>query len=118
MFFTPLLDQPLSQLRNYQGVNPRPTDFDSYWDESLQELNTLDLQIELIPNNTLPLQNAECFDLWFTGTGGARIHAHYIRPKKIESPAPAILAFHGDTKVSCFLRKPLDEFEKSLEVGP
>jgi len=93
----PLLDKPLSELHVYQGINPRPTDFDSYWDESLQELDALDPQVQLIPNLQLPLRNAECFDLWFTGVGGARIHAHYVRPKNLKNPAPAILSFHGYT---------------------
>ena len=93
----PILDKPLPELHSYQGINPRPADFDAYWDESLRELDQLDPQVELIPNRTLPLRNAECFDLWFTGVGGARIHALYVRPARLEKPAPAILSFHGYT---------------------
>ena len=93
----PLIDKPLSELRAYQGINPRPEDFDSYWDDSLRELDGIDPKVELIPNDTLPLRNAQCFDLWFTGVGGARIHAKYARPAKLDGPAPAILSFHGYT---------------------
>ncbi len=93
----PLVDKPLSELLVYLGINPRPSDFDAYWDESLRELDALDPQVELRRNDTLPLRNAECYDLWFTGAGGARVHAKYLRPAKIESPAPAVLAFHGYT---------------------
>lgn len=91
----PIVDKPLSELQTYQGINPRPADFDSYWDDSLRELDALDPQVELKRNDTLPLRNAECFDLWFTGVGGARIHAKYVRPLKMNGPAPAVLAFHG-----------------------
>ena len=93
----PIVDKPLSELHTYNGMNPRPVDFDSYWEESLGELDKLSPEVELIPNNTIPLQNAQCFDLWFTGVGGARVHAKYMRPKQIAGRAPAILAFHGYT---------------------
>lgn len=91
----PLIDLPLADLRTYQGINPRPADFDAYWDESLRELDALDPQVELVPNPTIPLRNGQCFDLWFTGVGGARIHAKYLRPAKLDKPAPAVLGFHG-----------------------
>ena len=28
----PLIDFPLETLRTYKGLNPRPADFDAYWD--------------------------------------------------------------------------------------
>lgn len=90
-------DKPLPELRKYTGINPRPADFDQYWDESLAELDAVDPQVELIPNDTLPLSNSECFDLWFTGVGGARVHAKYVRPRGLKTPAPAVLFFHGYT---------------------
>jgi len=37
---------------------------------------------------------AECFDLWFTGVGGARLYAKYLRPAG-PGPHPAVLQFHG-----------------------
>ena len=93
----PLIDKPLHELRVYGGINPCPPDFDAYWDDSLRELDAVDPQVELRRNDTLPLSNAECFDLWFTGVGGARIHAKYVRPRGLAAPAPAILSFHGYT---------------------
>ncbi len=93
----PLIDKPLSELKTYQGVNPRPADFDAYWDDSLRELDRVDPRVELIPNDTTGARNAECFDLWFTGVGGARVHAKYLRPRKTKGKHPAILIFHGYT---------------------
>ena len=93
----PLIDKPLAELHSYLGINPRPADFDPYWDDSLGELDKVDAQIELRRNDTLPLRNAECFDLWFTGVGGARVYAKYLRPKHLTGRAPAIVAFHGYT---------------------
>ena len=40
---------------------------------------------------------AELYDLYFTGVGGARVHAKYLRPKAVGKPHPAIVFFHGYT---------------------
>lgn len=93
----PLIDKPLSELQVYAGVNPRPADFDAYWDASLRELDAAELRAELVRNDTIAPRNAECFDLWFTGVGGARVHAKYLRPRRTKGKHPALLMFHGYT---------------------
>lgn len=90
----PLIDMTMPQLLEYQGRNPRPADLDSYWEKSLAEMRALDPRIELRPFN-LQSRTAECFDLYFTGVGGARVHAKYLRPKNAPEPHPAIVFFHG-----------------------
>ncbi len=90
----PLIDMPLEQLYDYQGRNPRPADFDAYWDKALAEMRAVDPQVELVPH-TLEAPFAECFHLYFTGVGGARVHAKYLRPKNATEPHPAVLMFHG-----------------------
>ena len=50
--------------------------------------------MELQPHG-LPAVAAECFDLYFTGVGGARIHAKYLRPARRDEPHGAVLMFHG-----------------------
>lgn len=89
-------DLPFEQLKEYQGINPRPSDFDSFWDESLAEMRSVDPQVELIPAE-FQAPNVECFHLFFTGVGGARIHAKFLRPANASAPHPAILMFHGYT---------------------
>jgi len=92
----PLIDKPLPELYAYQGRNPRPADFDAYWDEALRELDATDPQPELIPSTAIAPQNSEVFDLWFNGVGGARIYAKYLRPKnRSAGKCPAVLQFHG-----------------------
>lgn len=90
----PTVDMPLDQLREYQGRNPKPENFESFWDASLAEMRALDPQVELVP---VPIKSrfADCFDLFFTGTSGARVHAKVVRPKNIQQPSPAVLLFHG-----------------------
>ena len=90
----PLIDKPLAELRTYTGRNPRPADFDSFWDTSLAEMKALDARVELNPARfTAP--GVDCFDFFFTGVGGARVHAKYLRPKSAPEPHPAVVIFHG-----------------------
>lgn len=92
----PLIDMPLEQLEKFQGRNPRPADFDTYWDSALAEMRAVEANVELIP---APFQvpGAECFDLYFTGVRGARVHAKYVRPAQATTPHPAAVMFHGYT---------------------
>jgi cephalosporin-C deacetylase len=92
----PVFEMPLEELRRYQGINPRPEDFEEYWRRALGELQGRDEEFELIPAE-FQSAAAECFDLYFSGVGGARIHAKYLRPKAAAKPHPALLLFHGYT---------------------
>ncbi|MHB9132881.1 MAG: acetylxylan esterase [Armatimonadota bacterium] len=90
----PLVDMPLEQLLTFEGRNPCPADIDEYWDAALAEMHAIDPQIELVPAE-FQVPFADCFDLFFTGVGGARIHAKYLRPKHADTPHPAVVQFHG-----------------------
>jgi cephalosporin-C deacetylase len=89
-----LFDMPYEQLLTYQGSNPLPDDFDAYWERALEEMRAVDPQVELVPA-TFQVPFAECLDMYFTGVGGARIHAKLVRPKAASRPHPAVLMFHG-----------------------
>jgi cephalosporin-C deacetylase len=93
----PVLDKPLAELREYRGINPKPADFDAFWSRALAELDATDPQPELIPSTVLQASGVETFDLFFTGVGGARIYAKYLRPSAPAKPSPALLLFHGYT---------------------
>lgn len=89
-----MFDMPLEELYEYQGCNPRPADFDAFWEHSLAEMRALEPQVELVPA-AFQAPFAECAHLYFTGVGGARVHAKLIRPKEVKGPHPAVLMFHG-----------------------
>ncbi len=93
----PLIDKPLAELKTYAGLNPRPADFDAYWAAALKELDATDPKPELVPSKEIHPRNSDAFDLWFTGVGGARVYAKYLRPKKSSGKNPAVLQFHGYT---------------------
>jgi cephalosporin-C deacetylase len=92
----PLIDMPLDELRKYQGRNPRPADFNEYWDKALAQMRAIDPKVELVKSD-FQVPFAECFDLRFTGVEGARIYAKYLRPKDAAKKHPAVVQFHGYT---------------------
>ena len=89
-------DLPITELRAYGGKNPRPADFDSFWDNGLTEMRSIDPNVEWVAAE-FQAPNVECFHLFFTGVGDARVHAKLLRPANAPSPHPALLLFHGYT---------------------
>ena len=79
---------------NVRGRNECPKDFESYWQRALSEMRGTGTEFELEPAGP-KLPFAECFEMWFTGTGGARIHARLARPKLTGCKMPLVLRFHG-----------------------
>ena len=79
-----VFDFPLSKLKTYEGINPKPADFEEYWERGLREIETIDPQVQLTPA-AFCHPTLDCFDLTFTGAHGARIHAKYVRPKNFRA---------------------------------
>jgi len=91
----PAIDMPLDKLKGYFGSSPCPADIDAYWDAALAEMKSVKPDVRLeAPDFVAP--HAECFDLYFTGTGGAKVHAKYLRPRG-GGKFPCVLQFHGYT---------------------
>lgn len=92
----PILDMPLEKLYEYGGRNEKPEDFDAYWDRAIAEMEALGTGCELV-KSAFQAPGAECYDLWFTGVGGARVHAKFLKPAHTAGKIPAVLMFHGYT---------------------
>lgn len=90
----PQLDFPLERLKNYTGINSCPEDVDAYWDAALKELDAHDFAVNR-KKAAFQTDFAEAFDITFTGLGGARVYAKYLRPRGKSRANPAILKFHG-----------------------
>ena len=87
----PVVDKPLSELKEYMGINPCPSDFQQYWEESLAEMKSLDKNVTLTPS-WFKSPVADCYDMYFTGVHGARVYAKLLKPKKIEGKCPAVVS--------------------------
>lgn len=88
-------ERSLPELQAYEGSSPRPKDFDQYWERALSDLDAQPLDYELVPAD-FTSELAECYHLYFTGVGGARVHCKYVRPKNTElKKGPGVVMFHG-----------------------
>ncbi len=90
----PMVDLPLEELKKYLGKNPRPDDIDEYWNNNLKLLDDIDPEVELIKVD-FPSPYAEAYHLYYTSVNGARVHAKFLKPKRVEGKLPALLEFHG-----------------------
>lgn len=88
-------EMSIEELNTYMGRSPKPDDFDSYWERALGELEAQGLDYELVPA-AFQTEQAECFHLYFTGVGGARIHCKMARPRQqADRKGPGFAIFHG-----------------------
>jgi len=78
----------------YEGGNPRPADFDEFWNSSLAELDGIRPDANFKAYE-FPCTVADAYELTFTSAKGARIYAKFMKPKNICGKAPAVLHFHG-----------------------
>lgn len=91
----PKTDLPLAELLEYRGATPRPHDFDDYWARAIAEVAAAPLD-HRIKKADFGTDKVECSHLYFTGAGGAELHAQISRPITAgETPCPVMLCFHG-----------------------
>ena len=85
--------EELSQFDDYHGVMGCPDDFDSFWERRMAEADLVQLSYELVPDASRTNGSCSCYDLWFKGMEGARLHARVLMPA--QKTPPAVLQFHG-----------------------
>ena len=90
----PAIDMGVEELFKYGGSTPCPKDIDKYWDDAIDEMNLVKHEARFIKKE-YPSKNADMYDLYYTGTKNARIHAKVAIPKDIDGKIPAVLMFHG-----------------------
>jgi cephalosporin-C deacetylase len=90
----PLIDMPLEELKHYMGSSPKASDIDDFWDNELAQMRRMDPQLHL-EEADFQVPFATCYHMTFIGSGGAKIYSKLIKPKHIETKAPAVIRFHG-----------------------
>ena len=90
----PVFEMPMEKLREYTGCSPRPSDFDRYWAQALAEGQATGLEYTMTPA-AFQAPGVECFDLWFIGVRGAKIHCLFLRPVEVKGKLPGVAVFHG-----------------------
>lgn len=89
----PIFEMPVPDLFEYPGTNPRPRDFDAYWERAVAQMQALGTDCTM-ESSEFVAQGVRCSHLWFTGVGGARVYAKLLLPEG-RKDCPALLRFHG-----------------------
>ncbi|QDB78337.1 acetylxylan esterase [Georgenia sp. 311] len=90
----PLFDLDAARLPDYRPDVAEPADFDDFWARTLAETRAHDLAVEAVPVDA-HLRLVDAFDLTFSGFGGHRVKAWYLRPAGTDEPLPAVVEYLG-----------------------
>ncbi len=89
-----LVDLPEAQLREYQGSQFEPKDFDAFWRATLGEAYSLDLALSRRPVES-QLATIDVFDVSFAGFGGQEVKAWLRVPRSVPKPLPVVVQYAG-----------------------
>lgn len=90
----PLFDMSLEQLQTYQPSRYEPADFDVFWNKTLEDARSYDLNaiFDLVD---FGLSTVDTYDVTFAGFDGQAVKGWYIAPKSVNSPLPAVVEYIG-----------------------
>ena len=93
----PLIDMPLDRSCAYQGRNPRPADFDAFWDGGARETARPDPRAGAEPARLERAATPNASTCGSRGSAGAGPRRSTSRPAAGGETHPAVLMFHGYT---------------------
>jgi len=91
----PWFDQPLDQLREYRTDTAEPPDLDLWWQGRLDQARAAARSPTLTRYVAEIYAPVEVYDAEFSGAGGDRIRAWYLRPAGADGHTPAVVNFIG-----------------------
>ncbi|MBO0517775.1 acetylxylan esterase, partial [Streptomyces beijiangensis] len=89
-----LFDLSPDQLRSYRSQSVEPADFDQFWDKTLSEARSHDLDARFEPVDT-GLSGVDVFDVTFAGFGGHPVKGWFVVPSGTTEPLPVVVQFIG-----------------------
>jgi len=91
----PWFDLPLDQLREYRTDTAEPPGLDQWWQQRLEAARAAAIPPRLILHEADIYAPVRVYDTEFSGAGGDRIKAWYLRPADAGDNAPAVVTFIG-----------------------
>ena len=91
----PWFDLPLEQLREYRTETAEPPDLDLWWQQQLDGARGAAREPVLTRHEAELYAPLEVYDTEFSGAGGDRIRAWYIRPAGAHGQTPVVVKFIG-----------------------
>lgn len=89
-----LFDMPLEKLPEYLPDRNEPANFDTFWNQTLEEARNAADTPEFTPVD-YGLRTIESFDVTFSGYGGQRIKGWLQLPRDRSGPLPCIVEYLG-----------------------
>jgi len=91
-----LFDMPLEELKNYKPDLTKESDFEDFWDKTIEESKAQPLNAKLNPVD-YPVEQVKVYDLFFDGFKNSRIYGRYVLPKEVskDNKVPVIVMYHG-----------------------
>jgi cephalosporin-C deacetylase len=91
----PWFDLPLEQLRDYRTETAEPPDLDLWWQQQLDGARAAAREPVLTRHEADLYAPLEVYDTEFSGAGGDRIRAWYIRAAGAHGQTPVVVKFIG-----------------------
>ena len=91
----PWFDLPLEQLRQYRTETEEPPELDNWWQLRLAQARTQTREPGLTRYEADIYAPVEVYDAEFSGAGGDRIRAWYLRPAEADERTPVVVKFIG-----------------------
>ncbi|MGD0610899.1 MAG: acetylxylan esterase [Anaerolineales bacterium] len=88
------IDLPLEQLREYKPDRQEPTDFDAFWQETIDQARKFPLAAYFEPVD-YRLQTLETYDVTFNGYGGQPVKGWLLLPRQHDKPLPCVVEYIG-----------------------
>ena len=90
----PFFDMPLEQLQTYKPERHEPTDFDAFWQQTLDDVCQIPLnpQFEWIDYG---LKLVDIYDVTYAGYGGQPVKGWFALPKDRGGPLPCVVQYIG-----------------------
>lgn len=86
-------DLPLEELQTYRPLLTRPSDFDAFWKQSLDKLNEIPANVQLV-KLVYPSDGVELYQISYTSWAQSRIFGYYAKPSR-PGKFPGIVLYHG-----------------------
>jgi cephalosporin-C deacetylase len=91
----PWFDLPLERLREYRTETVEPSELDGWWRRRLDEARAQVRPPDLTRYEAGLYGPVEVYDVEFSGAGGDRIKAWYLRPAGADGRTPVVVKFIG-----------------------
>jgi cephalosporin-C deacetylase len=87
-------DLPLEELIVYKPDRQEPSDFDTFWSDTIAHAREFSLAAIFDPVD-YRLQTLETYDVSFNGYGGQRVKGWFLLPRQAAKPLPCVIEYIG-----------------------